>query len=54
MSEKELEDQGVQSTLLIQVGAIVLHKTIACTHTVITIRTGCVINTIRAQRQKRV
>ena len=30
VSEKELWDQGVQVTLLIHEGAIVLHKTIAC------------------------
>ena len=30
VSEKELWDQGVQVTLLIQLSAIVLHNTIAC------------------------
>ena len=30
MSEKELWDQRIQSTLLIHERAIVLHKTIAC------------------------
>ena len=30
MSEKELWDQGVQVTLLIHQGAIVLHNTIVC------------------------
>ena len=30
MSEKELWDQSVQSTVLIHERAIVLHKTIAC------------------------
>ena len=30
VSEKELWDQGIQVTLLIHEGAIVLHNTIAC------------------------
>ena len=30
MSEKELWDQGIQVTLLIHEGAIVLHNTIVC------------------------
>ena len=30
VSEKELWDKSVQSTLLIHLSAIVLHKTIAC------------------------
>jgi hypothetical protein len=45
VSEKELVDQGVHDTLLIQVGAIVLHKTIACDHTADNNKTGCVVRT---------